>query len=168
MTGPKALAPSFGGELTAAGLGGLPLIWGSDGKISGRDNLSAEQNAALDAVIAAHDPVRSGLVAYARDKRWQVEVGGIVVGGVPVATDDRSKVMIVGARLAAQADPAWSTIWQGSDGQAYPVDAAAMLAISDGVRAHVNASFATLASVAAGIEAGTIADTAGIDAAFIA
>lgn len=106
------------------------------------------------------------LIKYAADLRWQREVGGVVVGGVPVATDDRSKVMITGARVAAGADPDWSTVWHGADGQTYPVDAAAMVAISDAVQAHVNSSFATFASVKAAIDAGEITTTDEIDAAF--
>jgi hypothetical protein len=54
-------------------------------------------------------PTKDELIAYAADVRWRKEVGGIVVAGVPVATDDRSKQMIIGARLAANSDPDWST-----------------------------------------------------------
>jgi hypothetical protein len=106
------------------------------------------------------------LVAYAADARWRKEVGGIDVAGVPVATDDRSKMMIVGARVAAAADPGWSTVWHGADGNTYPVDAAAMIAISDAVQAHVNTSFGTFAAVKADIEAEVITNTAAVDAAF--
>ncbi|MGH6999055.1 MAG: DUF4376 domain-containing protein [Phenylobacterium sp.] len=113
-------------------------------------------------------PAPVNLVAYATDLRWRVETGGIVFAGVPIATDDRSKVMIVGARVAAVADPDWSTVWHGADGQTYPVDAAAMVSISDAVQAHVNSGFATFATVKAAIEAGTISTTAQIDAEFAA
>ena len=41
-----------------------------------------------------------------------------------------------------------------------------MVLISDAVQAHVNAGFATFATVKAAIEAGTITTTAEIDAAF--
>ena len=110
--------------------------------------------------------VKAGLVAYAADKRWQMETGGIIVDGVPVATDDRSKVMIIGARAAAQSDPNWTTVWHGTDGGAYPLNAAAVLAISKAVEAHVNATFATFAAVKADIDAGDITTLAEIDAAF--
>lgn len=52
----KAIGPTFGQEITAAGLAGAPFAWGEDGDIHGRENLTGEQNATLDAVIAAHDP----------------------------------------------------------------------------------------------------------------
>lgn len=53
----KQLGPTFGDEVLAAGLGGLPFAWGAtDETITGRENLTAEQNATLDGVVAAHDP----------------------------------------------------------------------------------------------------------------
>lgn len=117
--------------------------------------------AGYDAALAAAR--KAGLIAYASSVRWQREVGGIIVADVPVATDDRSKMMIIGARVAAMADPAWSTIWHGADGDTYPVDAAAMVAISDAVHAHVNASFATFASIKAAIESGEVSTEAEIE-----
>jgi hypothetical protein len=106
------------------------------------------------------------LTAYAMAARWRKEVGGISVGGVPVATDDRSKLMIVGARVAADADANWSTVWQGADGNAYPLNAVQMVAISNAVQAHVANCFAIFASVAASIDNGSITAPAQIDAAF--
>lgn len=52
----KRLGSTFGDEIHEAGLAGLPFAWGADGDIHGRENLTDEQNATLDAVIAAHDP----------------------------------------------------------------------------------------------------------------
>ena len=120
--------------------------------------------AGYDAALAATR--KAGLIAYAASARWQREVGGIVVAGVPVATDDRAKMMIIGARVAAMADPGWSTIWRGADGGTYPVDAAAMVAISDAVQAHVNAGFATFAAVKAAIEVGEVTSREQVAAAF--
>lgn len=50
------LGPTFSKEIFAAGLGGLQFSWTAAGEITGRENLTAEQNATLDAVIAAHNP----------------------------------------------------------------------------------------------------------------
>lgn len=164
------IGPGFAAEIEAAGLMGLPFAWSAQGVTYGAD-LTTEQRAAIEAVVAAHDPASIGvaaLIAHAADRRWQREVGGIVIGGVPVATDDRSKIMIMGARVAAAADAGWETIWHGSDGQTYPLNAGAMIAISDAVEAHVNATFATFAAVKVDIEAGTITTLAAIDAAFAA
>ena len=110
--------------------------------------------------------VKAGLTGYARNKRWQIENGGMLCGGVPIATDDRSKIMIIGARMAATSNPDWETVWYGADGQAYPLNSAAMIAISDAVEAHVNATFAIFAGVKADIDAGNITGVEAIDEAF--
>lgn len=55
----KNLGPTFGDEVIAAGLGGLPFTWGAtDETITGRENLTTAQNATLDGVVAAHDPTK--------------------------------------------------------------------------------------------------------------
>ncbi len=135
-----------------------------EGAAAGR--LQYPESCAEEILAIDRSDARPGLTAYARDRRWRAEVSGITVAGVPVATDDRSKMMIIGARVAATADPAWRTVWHGSDGQGYPVDAAAMVAISDAVQAHVNATFTTLSAVLSAIEAGEITTQEEIEAAF--
>lgn len=140
---------------------------GDEGEEGFRVSMEPIAASAVDAILGDLPALQKrNLIAYAADRRWRREVGGIVVEGVPVATDDRSKVMIVGARVAAAADPAWSTTWHGADGQVYPIDAATMIAISVEVEAHVNSGFATFAQVKADIEAGTITSTAQVDVAF--
>jgi hypothetical protein len=53
----KQLGPTFGNEVIGAGLGGLPFSWGdTDDSITGRENLTTEQNSTLDGVVEAHDP----------------------------------------------------------------------------------------------------------------
>lgn len=109
-------------------------------------------------------PSKADLIAYTADRRWRVETGGIVVGGVPVATDDRSKIMIIGARVKANANPEFETAWKTAEGFIL-LDGPTLIAISDAVLAHVDACFAAEAAVLADIEAGTITTTAEIDAA---
>ncbi|ABE64059.1 hypothetical protein Nham_3327 [Nitrobacter hamburgensis X14] len=133
-----------------------------------RDRAEYEAWLAAGGVPDAYVAPQIDLVAYAADQRWRKETRGIEIAGVPVATDDRSKQMIIGARLAANYDPDWSTQWVGADGSIYPIDATAIVAISDTVQAHVNDCFTTYAVVKADIDAGTITTTAEIDAAFAA
>ena len=55
----KQLGPTFGDEVLAAGLGGLPFSWGeTDETITGRENLTTAQNTTLDGVVTAHDPTK--------------------------------------------------------------------------------------------------------------
>jgi hypothetical protein len=120
-------------------------------------------------VVTYKRPVTAAdLLAYAKEARWRKEVGGINVGGVPIATDDRSKLMITGARIKADSNAQWSTEWAGADGLTYTVTAPLMIAISDAVSDHVDHCFAVYATVKSAIEAGTITTNAQIDAAFAA
>lgn len=134
-------------------------------------------NAEYDAIMAwqalpgnaIEEPSYSvpNLPAYAARKRWEKEVGGMEVNGLSVATDDRSKTMISGARVAAQNDPQFSTQWKTADGTFTSINAAVVIAISDAMLAHVSNCFAIEAQVLAEIEAGTITTVEQIDAAFI-
>jgi hypothetical protein len=54
--GVNMIGPKFADEVRAAGLGGLTFSWSPDGTIFGRESLTPEQDATLDAVLAAHDP----------------------------------------------------------------------------------------------------------------
>ena len=127
--------------------------------------------AAMEATIRAIDPddastaTKARLLAFAADKRWRVETGGITVGGVPLSTDDRSKLMITGARIKADNDPDFTTPWVAADGSVSTVNAATIIAISDAVLAHVAACFAAYDGIKADIEAGSITTAAEIDAA---
>lgn len=114
-------------------------------------------------VVAA--PTKPELSAYAADKRWRVETGGIVVSGVSVATDDHSKMMIMGARIKADRDAAFTTQWKVASGDFVTIDAATIIAISDAVLSHVDACFAAEALVLEQITAGTITTRAQVDAA---
>jgi hypothetical protein len=106
------------------------------------------------------------LLSYASDKRWKVETGGITVGGVPIHTDDRSKLMLMGARLEAQADPLLIKSWVASDGSIYPLSAEQIIALSDAVAQHVTDCFERFAQVKTAIDADQISTTAEVDAAF--
>jgi hypothetical protein len=106
------------------------------------------------------------LIAYASSVRYNKEIGGIIFSGIPVATDDRSKLMVTGGRIAANSDTGWTTIWQGSDGNSYQLNATEMIAISNAVQDHVSGCFATFATVFAAIDAGTMTTMEQVDAAF--
>jgi hypothetical protein len=53
----SAFGPTFGSELAAAGVAGLPFSWLADGTIVDQ-GLTPEQLAQVQAVVAAHDPSR--------------------------------------------------------------------------------------------------------------
>lgn len=111
-------------------------------------------------------PTKDQLLSRLAARRWQVETGGIVLNGMTVATDDRSKTMIMGARIAAMANPDHVVNWKMPDGSWVQLDAATITAISDAVLNHVNNCFEKEAEVAALIEAGDITGIEGVEAAF--
>lgn len=147
--------------------------WSIRGKIP--DDLEADEYDRLDWFGPGDKPSRAeieayeilpDLVAYAARKRWEKEVGGTEVAGMPVFTDDRSKTLIMGARQAADADPGFTTQWKTATGSFITLDATMIMAISNAVLAHVAACFAREAGVIAAIEDETIATIAEIDDAF--
>lgn len=51
--------PTIAEEAERAGVGDLGLVfWPESGEITGRENLTAEENAILDGVISGHDPTK--------------------------------------------------------------------------------------------------------------
>lgn len=99
---------------------------------------------------------------YAADKRWRVETGGIVVGGVPVPTDDRAKVLLMGA-ASMMADVDTAPYVSGTT--AVTLTGAQFKGLYAALTAHAQAAFAVQTEVLAAIDAGTITTTAEIDAA---
>lgn len=117
--------------------------------------------------LAAVDPETSAkrrLFAYAADKRWRVETGGITVNGVTIDTSRDSQAMITGAYAYSQAHPEGPIKFKAASGWV-TLDAATMAAIATAVGAHVQASFSVEEAIDAAITAGTITSFAEIDAA---
>ncbi|WP_342361409.1 DUF4376 domain-containing protein [Terrarubrum flagellatum] len=111
------------------------------------------------------------LLARAARLRWEREtrgvlVSGLSVGSMAVRTDDRSKMMIMGARVAAEADPNFTTTWAASDDSLHEINATDVVIMSNAVLAHVAESFALYAMVKAEITSGAIKTAAEVDAAY--
>lgn len=84
----------------------------------------------------------SALAAY----RYGLETGGFEWDGQRIATDDRSKTLLAGARAAAETalatGQAYQINWKGSTGWVV-LSAAEIIAMSDAVRAFVQSCFDT-------------------------
>lgn len=109
-------------------------------------------------------PSADRLRAYAAEKRWRVETGGITVGGASIETDRASQAMITGAHAYALANPEATIAFKAAAGF-ISLSADQVIAIATVVGAHVQACFAAEATISAAITAGTITDFAAIDAA---
>lgn len=107
---------------------------------------------------------KTRLIAYAAEKRWQVETAGITVGGSAIDTSRDSQSMITGAYVFSQANPTKPVRFKAAAGWV-TLDAATMAAIATAVGEHVQACFDIEGDVAEAIEDGTITTTAEVDAA---
>ena len=92
----KQLGPTFGDDIRASGPV-LPISWGAtDDTIFGRDSLSAEDNARLDEVIAAHDPALTAVPqTISRRQFYQAlaELGHVTEDAAKHAMTDPSYVL---------------------------------------------------------------------------
>ena len=139
------------------------LIDAGDGRVIPTDPGNSEYAAILaDGVtIAPYVPPPVDLVAYSTDKRWRVETGGISFNGILVPTDDRAKLLLLGAATNMAPGSSAPLIVAGVNyGTLTDVQ---FKAINAAVIAHVQATFSVLASVLAAITAGTITTTQQID-----
>ena len=86
-------------------------------------------------------------------RRWLAETSGTTFGGMPIDTDDRSKLLINGAALRANRSADYVLRWKTSQGFV-DLSAAQVLAVADAVSEHVQICFdredALLAAVADG------------------
>ena len=106
------------------------------------------------------------LVALARTARKAKEYAGVTVGGVHIQTDEISQSKLLGVRVAASENAAFTTPWVAADGSIVPMTAEMIVVISNAVLAHVQGCFVTFADVVEQITAGRIVSPEQIQAAF--
>ncbi len=109
-------------------------------------------------------PTKAELLAYAAQKRWQVEIGGLVINGETIDTSRGSQAMITGAFSYSKEHPEEQIHFKALSGWV-TLNAPTVAAIATAVGAHVQSCFALEATIAVAIEAGTLTTTAAIDAA---
>src|SRR5262249_41965172 len=100
---------------------------------------------------------------YNVDKRIRMVNGGMVAAGIPVQTDDRARQFIADAAKQAQADPAFTTKWFGSDGNFYDADSAQLIEMSNVVNGHTNQCYLRFNTANNEIADGTIKTPADVD-----
>jgi hypothetical protein len=72
--------------------------------------------------------------------RYDAETAGITVNGMFIDTGRDSQALITGAALSAMIDPGYVCNWKTSEGFVQ-LDAQALIAIAQAIRAHVQACF---------------------------
>lgn len=85
-------------------------------------------------------PTVPDYVALIADVRYRHEIGGIVLAGMAIDTDDRSKTLISGSALKAMRDPDYVLRWKTPAGFV-DLSATEVLAVADAVSDHVQACF---------------------------
>lgn len=120
----------------------------------------------LKVVLRAQYPagLPPDLPGYTAERRWQLEVGGITVNGMPVDTSRESQALIHGAFSLAQINAEASFRFKAGD-VFLTLNSAQIIAIGQAVAEHVQACFAWEAGVLEAISAGEISSEAGIDLA---
>lgn len=109
--------------------------------------------------------LKDRLKAALNTHRYNVEVGGITVGGVPVQTDRESRANLIAARIKASEDALYTVKWKTSNGFV-TLDATTITAAADAVADHVQLCYATEADIIDDIDAGLLTTEAGVIAAF--
>ena len=87
--------------------------------------------------------------------RYEVETGGLDMGGLAVRTDRHTVARIYQANTLAIADPTFTTEWKLGDGTFITVDATLISQLSASITAHIQASFAQEKAVNALIDSAT-------------
>ena len=103
------------------------------------------------------------LAEYAAAKRWEYEVSGITFNNIRVATDDRSKMLISGAREAALKDENFKTKWKSQNGEFIELSSIDIIEISDLVLSHISNCFELESIIISKIENGEIENYQDID-----
>jgi hypothetical protein len=88
-------------------------------------------------------------------RRYQAEIGGIELQGLPIATDDRSKTLINGSALKALRNSAYTLRWKTEEGF-IDLPADQVLVMADAVADHVQACFDREAELQAAVAEGSI------------
>lgn len=108
------------------------------------------------AIPVGNEDLIVSLKAYAAEKRWEKETGGVVVNGAPIKTDRESQGLIAGAFQMVTDDPAKIIKFKTAGGVFVSLDAATVTAIARAVGDHVQACFGLEEGVLAQIDSGEI------------
>lgn len=131
------------GELSYDDLSGQIVDGENEGIISGiRGDWNTEyvvSGSVVPIEVSLEDQKRK-LIARLAERRWEVETSGTLINNIFVATDDRSKIMLTGAYMAATANPEFTTIWK-TDTAWITLDVNTIKGIYFGVAEHINKCF---------------------------
>ena len=112
-------------------------------------------------------PTKAQLKAYAADRRWRKETGGVALpNGVVLRTDDAAQRKVAELRRRADAGEIALPFGFKTETGWIDVDLPAIEAIDQAIAAHVAACYAIERQIDGEIDAGAVTTTAQIGAAF--
>ncbi len=107
------------------------------------------------------------LRAYAAERRYAKEVGGIELNGMSIRTDRQSQALVNGAANMAQLTSNFSTKWKTESGVFVQLNGPAIISIATAVGMHVTNCFSLEAEVSEAIEEEQVVSTADVEAYFL-
>lgn len=114
----------------------------------------------------AKERIQQTLIMEAQSARYTLEQSGFKINNFHILTDDRSKLMLMGAKTLAEADPSYVTQWANPDGSTVELQGAVLEAIAIAVAKFVDSCFAIYSEVAKKIETGEITTKSQVRDAF--
>lgn len=85
---------------------------------------------------------KESLISEVESKRWQVEVGGISVAGIPIKTDRESQAQLFSAYTSLKSNLIGDTPWKAADGSFSLVTMEELEPVAQAMAAHVRSCFA--------------------------
>lgn len=132
--------------LDLAGLVGSAIVLDPAGRVvSGRESLTPEQNAALDAAIAAYDPLDEVIAAKSvaiQAEKCRVRDAGFLVGGIRFDSDQAARTSYLELADMLAADASYVTPWKASPGAWVDMNAALYAKVKAAGAAHISSCFA--------------------------
>lgn len=91
-------------------------------------------------------------------RRYQAQVAGTALDGMPVDTSTDSQALITGAALAAVLDSTYVCRWKMADGTRVELDAKMIIAVASAVRDHIQACYDREDELLTAVAEGTFTD----------
>jgi Domain of unknown function (DUF4376) len=109
---------------------------------------------------------KAQLVDYAGARRFAIETGGVLLGGIPVDTSRESQNMIANAVSFLKDDPEIASVEFKTPAGFVTLAREVVLEMGRTIGRHVQACFAAERAVLAGVESGTVRTPVEVDGAF--
>lgn len=91
-------------------------------------------------------------------RRYQAQVTGTTLNGMPIDTSTDSQALITGAALAAVLDSTYVCRWKMADGTRVELDAKMIIAVASAVRDHIQACYDREDELLTAVAEGTFTD----------